>query len=497
MPYVDAALDHLEAGYLNDQAIQLIDRVLDARGLVKGEERLRVLLRKGDRLHLLGRRAAQEETLATARRVAETLQDQPSRAQVERATADLMVRTGRLQEAVEHYERSIALARASGDREREASATGNLGTVFLALDRYDEAGEHFERCFTIAREMGYRKGEAGATGNLGNLLYRLGRTEEAREHYERRLAIALELGDRQGEASATGRLGNVLFAQGCYEEAHEHFERYMTIAREIGDRSSEAIVSGNLGALLFAQGRYKEAWEHLEHARAIAREVGDREHEAIALVNLGPLWLKLGQLDRCRWALDASLSLCREIGARYPEGYAIWGLSDLADEEDDGMRAFDAAREALGLRQEIGHEDGRGSVADPDWVGSRVGPESSTEARHGLGEAMDPPSPPKQQARARRGTRPARQPTWRRCPRSREGLGRGRRSRQHTRHPLLPLEGHRQARAPRRSQAPAGRPCRARPRGVPRVDVGERARQPRDHAGLERAGDFVDGRGRL
>ena len=75
-----------------------------------------------------------------------------------------------------------------------------------------------------------------------------------------------------------------------------------------------------------------------------------------------------------------------------------------------------------------------------------------------------------------------RDPRWQ-CHRSRGCPGCSRRSRQHPSDPLLPVEGHGQACAPRGGQAPRRRPCPARPRGVLRAEAERRAVAPRVHAG--------------
>ena len=53
---LDPALDHLEKNYFNDAALRLADRALDSEQLLTGPRRVEILLRKCDRLHLLGRR---------------------------------------------------------------------------------------------------------------------------------------------------------------------------------------------------------------------------------------------------------------------------------------------------------------------------------------------------------------------------------------------------------------------------------------------------------
>jgi serine/threonine protein kinase/tetratricopeptide (TPR) repeat protein len=396
--YLDAALTHLEKGYVNERAIRLADSALAAPGLLAGEERVRVLLRRADRLDLLGRREPQRAAIDEALVLARASGDSQGEFDATVHLGVLCLLTGRHTEAREHHERQLALARQTGDRRREvqamgnlgnvcqslgsyaealehhggalalareigdrrfeAQAIGNLGIVFHTLGRYAEALEHHGRSLALAREIGDRRLEGRTVGNLGTVLSSLGRLAEAREHYERRLALAREIGDRRGEAHASGGMGMIFSTLGRYAEARDHVERHLALAREIGNRQGEADATGHLGLVFYNLNRFAEAREHLERWLALAREIGDRRGEAVALVNLGPLHLALGNAALARRCLDESLALCRDIGARYPEGYALAGLADVADAEGDCAAAVRLLGESLPLRREIGHGDG-------------------------------------------------------------------------------------------------------------------------------------------
>ncbi len=355
LPHLDAALDELEAAFLNERAIALADRALD---LLEGERRLEILLRKSSRLHLLGRRAEQEPVLAEARTLAA---DKRSLARVEQAEGDLLASTGRYEDALGFLERALACFREVGDGRGEVGATTGLGRALRALGRYDDAQAKFERSLALSRELGDRRGEAGALGSLGTVLHTRGHHEASLPYLEQELAISVEIGDRAGEVAATGDLGNSLYALGRYEEALAQFQRSLAIAREIGNRHGEAITMGGLGSLFQTLGRYGDALAQCERYLAIAREIGQKSSEAVALVNLGPLWLKLGQVARARAALQSCLELCLQIGARYAEGYALRALGDVAAQEGDPEAALAFANRGLAVRRETGHGDG---VAD-------------------------------------------------------------------------------------------------------------------------------------
>jgi serine/threonine protein kinase/tetratricopeptide (TPR) repeat protein len=356
--YLNAALDHLEKGYLNDAAIHLADRALAVPDLVAGRERCELLLRKEGRLDLLARRDAQRAALEEAKNLADADGDAALRARTLRSLGFLLWRLSRHDEGRAFLGEALEMARAAGDRNTEAAATGNLGGVFYSLGRLGEAREHHERHLALAREIGDRRGEAAATGGLGGVCLRLGRLGEAREHYERRLALSREIGDRRGEAAATLNLGAVFSSLGRLGDARECSERFLALSREIGDRQGEAFATGNLGTVFFSLGRLGEAREKLERHLALSREIGDRGGESIATGNLGMVSYSLGRLGEAREHYERSLALSREIGHGRGEGFALERLTDLSAEEGDAAAAERGYAEALARRREIGERFG-------------------------------------------------------------------------------------------------------------------------------------------
>jgi serine/threonine protein kinase/tetratricopeptide (TPR) repeat protein len=353
--YLDVALTHLERSYINNAAVRLADQVLSAPGLLAGRRRCEVLLRKAERLKLLGRTADQATSLQEANALADAVGDAALRSRALRALGNVLIHQSRLHDARSKYEEAMSISRELGDRRAETISTNYLGTIAMDEDRYDEARALLERHLETSREIDYRQGEAAATGNLGTVFRSLGRYDEARTHHERCLALYREVGDRRGEATAMGNLGSVLFDLGRIDEARSHFERALVIVRETGDRRGEAIVTGNL-ANVAAKLVTSDAERVLkDRCLAIHREIGNRDGEALALVNLATLWERLGDMTRAQEALTEALKISREIGNRAQEGLALEGLGGLAENRGDDATALQAWEAALALHRAIGY----------------------------------------------------------------------------------------------------------------------------------------------
>jgi tetratricopeptide (TPR) repeat protein len=361
---------HHLSGVSAPRALAYLDKALaHAPGVLKGERRVDVLLRKSQRLDLLGRREEQGRALEEAVRCATESDSRHLTITLHRAAGVLHYRLAEYAEAMEEYTKSRAVARELGDRRGEAVAAGNQGLTLMALGRFDEARAEFEGSLEIAREIGAIRIEANTTGNLGNLLSVQGREAEAREYYERWLELANGIGDRQGIANATGNLGLALRAGGRREEARTHLERSRAIAREIGDRQVEGNAAGNLGNLFTDLGQYASALEGFEQCLSICREIGARQGETVTRGALGNVYLALGSYEEARQAHERHLVLAREIGNRLEEGYALHVLGLIAEEERDSARAEELLLEALAVHQGI---DSTAGVAEAQAALGRV-----------------------------------------------------------------------------------------------------------------------------
>ena len=200
-------------------------------------------------------------------------------------------------------------ARASGDKESEGNALGNLGLAYWALGDARRAIGFHEQCLTLHREIGDRRGEGTTLGNLGSAYYSLGDVRRAIEFYEQDLAIAHEIGDRSGEGAALGNLGLAYWALGDASRAIWFFEQDLAIAREVGDRRGEGAALGNLGLAYWALGDAPRAIGFYEQYLVIAREIGDRRGEGNSLGNLGAAYAALGETDMALSFIQSSFDL--------------------------------------------------------------------------------------------------------------------------------------------------------------------------------------------
>ena len=270
--------------------------------------------------------------------------------------------------AKEYLQKALVIKSEIGDREGEATAYGNLGTVFHSLGQYDKAIDYLQKALIIRTEIGDRKGEATDYGNLGTVFQSLGQYDKAKEYLQKALVIKSEIGNREGEATTYGNLGTVFQSLRQYDKAKKYLQKALIIRTEIGDRKGEATDYGNLGTVFQSLRQYDKAIEYLQKALIIRTEIGDRKGEATDYGNLGTVFQSLGQYDKAKEYLQKALVIKSEIGDREGEATAYGNLGTVFHSLGQYDKAIDYLQKALIIRTEIG--DRKGEATDYGNLGT-------------------------------------------------------------------------------------------------------------------------------
>ena len=191
--------------------------------------------------------------------------------------------------AEEYSKKALTISKEIGDKKREATNYGNLGTVFQSLGEYIKARRYYEKALELRKETGDRKGEAADYGNLGTLFYTVGEYAKAKNYHEIALAIRKEIGDKEGEATDSGNLGNVFRDLGEYDKAEKYHTKAISICKEIEDIRGQCEWHFYLALDILAKGDIQKASSNL-HASIYKNEdilgfLGESDQFKIAFVD--------------------------------------------------------------------------------------------------------------------------------------------------------------------------------------------------------------------
>ena len=328
-------------------------------------------------------------------------------------------------------ERSVALARESGDDWCLADATQILAFTYVVECRRDEALAVAEEVLTLIERMGYREFLAwhwylAAVGNLESANW-----PECESNCERAIAAASEVGEPVSEGYAQMYLAYADLLRGRREQALQR----LAVANERAVRAGAGMAAGALGFLLAwaeaANGRHTEAHQRLApliatgldggvllafalHAQAdIMRTQGDRDQAASTarkalevaertgaswVIALSCLCLTCVALDKERWSeadghVHHALAAIEARGLVPPVPDALELLAEVAaglHSNDEAARLLGAATNAR-ERHELASSDGQNQrvKALEHTLGERL-QTKDLEAALAQGGALDP-----------------------------------------------------------------------------------------------------------
>ncbi|CAN5157914.1 AAA family ATPase [soil metagenome] len=259
-----AAPAEAQRGY--ERAVSLADEDVDRAGLLR---------RAGEAARMAGDIEAAERHVTEAIAVFEHAGRAHEEAQASSTLADILFTTGRIEDAVERLERSLAVFRTGGDEAAEATVLAQLGRFYFFECNRARALDCSERALEIGERMRLLEIVSQALNTKGILLQR-------RPHESIALMRgALELAREQSLPldRAYINLSYLLWVTGAPNHEIEAVIREgLAYARRRGDRNGELVFVAQLSGVLYEEGR----WDELEQLAAELPEEASRVGSAVA-----------------------------------------------------------------------------------------------------------------------------------------------------------------------------------------------------------------------
>jgi non-specific serine/threonine protein kinase len=248
-----------------------------------------------------------------------------------------------------------ALARA--DRVPEgvrAKAEFAAGYAALGVGDFAGAKENFERSLTLARSTGDKGAEAAALAQIGWLVMAAGSHERAHALVAKSLELSTELGDKLTASGATSTLAEMASATGDYEQAVALLEQGLGLRRELGDKRLIANSLLSLGRTELARGDTERALYRLTEGLALAREVKDTWSIGVAASTLASVRLTENDPEAAASLFGEGLAIARDRGDRRLASECLQGTAFVASARGDNERAARLLGSADALLESIG-----------------------------------------------------------------------------------------------------------------------------------------------
>lgn len=239
------------------------------------------------------------------------------------------VRLGDEPAARSAFEPSLEIARTKGDQRRIGIGLHNIGILHSNLRHsWEEALDYYERAVAVRRRVGDLSGLAfslDAAGEIESTLKRPGAIDRHREA----LALRRTVGSRRGEAQTLISLGNALSRLGRGEEALPHLRQGAERMGALGDLHYQAYALFRLGRAYHKLGRFPESVAAARRALAITES-----QRATIATEEG----RTDFVDALRWYFDLYVSAAGDQFA--VDGRRRWAAAALDGSERARARAL-------------------------------------------------------------------------------------------------------------------------------------------------------------
>ena len=303
--------------------------------------------------------AEASEYLASALRLLDQMPDENDPC-TERDLAErlggLYVILGKLDRALETYERALALSRTLQDGESEADVMLAVARLLGRSGKWDEAQAQARQSLYKAEETGYHKGRADALMSLGFMDFEGGDWQNALARLEIALAVTKEQKLEILQARVLGNLAIINNAHGNVEKAIELYKCSIETFAHLDKPLDVSRGLSNLGFSYYTLQDYGQALDCYQQSLSALGKIPDVHEQGVLYLHLAETYLALKQMhearDNCRKAQRCFARLGFSPGiADVSRVYA--GIARLDGKWNVAERYL---REALQIYQEAGDQ---------------------------------------------------------------------------------------------------------------------------------------------
>ena len=269
------------------------------------------------RAEALSDQASNEPSLAgwkVAEELATEISDQKDLGRIFRGIGYVHSSMGNFPDALENFQKSLALAQTLGDKKLEGAALGNIGGVYSDMGDYAPALKELAKSDEVFESTGDRLGAAITLISIGRTYSLQHKNDEAVQALSRSLAVAEEMHDQANVNRALLNLGVVEKQRGNLAGALKYYEKSLAISRATSDRSIEGLVLNNIGNVYLEQNSFDEARSYYQQSLELARTLAEKDTIAMAISNRGESYRLAGNEDLALKDLQEALSLYKELG---------------------------------------------------------------------------------------------------------------------------------------------------------------------------------------
>ncbi|UQA58167.1 metallophosphoesterase [Polyangium aurulentum] len=185
------------------------------------------------------------------------------------------------------------------DPTEQSSLLWTLANVALRAGELDRALEVVARKETLDRARGDERGAALAADCRADILQTRGHLDEALRIREEELAVYERVGDVRSRAATMGKIVDIMQARGQLDEALRILrEELLPVFERLGDTHTRAVTMSSIANIMQARGQLDEALRiRREELLPVYERLGDVRSRATTMDRIADILQTRGQLD--------------------------------------------------------------------------------------------------------------------------------------------------------------------------------------------------------
>jgi tetratricopeptide (TPR) repeat protein/class 3 adenylate cyclase len=354
--YLELAGRYAQKNYQNKQALLCFDKLLESYANAGRKKHIKIWLRRGSVLEVIGQWDTALESYETALVKAMHVNDSKLIGRAYRRLGQLLMLRGDYTTARKYFEQAIEQFGLARDKVGIAKAVGNMGAWYFRQGRYEEARQKFLETIELNIAAGQEAENAPFVANLGLVAMNQSKYDEAIVRLEHQIIVNEAVHDKPGLATLYTNLGIVYLEKGVYENARIALDRGLALSEELDNKLFMTICMGSLGKVWERLGDQTKAMQLYDRDITLVENLGDKQGQSIAYNLKGELLSMQGQYNDAFLYLQKAASLARQLNYRKGLAKSLNALGDLYFAQNDLILAETSYLEALQLCNETGYK---------------------------------------------------------------------------------------------------------------------------------------------
>lgn len=253
---------------------------------------------------------------------------------------EISISTGDYIEAIEKFEKSLAIAKELNDFGQIAECYMYIGRCFQSMGNIPKALEYYQNALGHAEKAKRDRLTTQINLFIGALYSEGVNSELGMEYLTKAGNIAEQLKDTNMIMNAYTYIANQYYYRKEYEKALEKYQKILLFNQKFGGRNTYAGVLGNMGNVYADMGQIEKGMELQFQAQKIFEEIEDKQGLTICYSAIGIDYLNLKQYDKALEYFNKSLPMAQEMQSLEDLIEIHFSLSRLYEETKDYEKAY-------------------------------------------------------------------------------------------------------------------------------------------------------------